>query len=455
MTLKRAQVFGGVWYAVMTLAGGSAVALAGDNVVTPPSATAESAEIAQLREAVRDLQGQVDQLKAANDDQWLTQQRADEIRGVVRDVLADADTRASLLQSGATAGWDNGFFIGSADGNYLMRISGQLQVRYVYNHQNDSPTDDNVYGFEIRRAKLDLKGHVFDPSWQYDLELSASSSTGTFSLGENGWIQKDLGNGFKLRFGQYKPLFTREDSISSRRLQEVERSQVNTQFTAGTAQGVQALYEADKWRVAGSLIDGANTGNTAWSVEDNEYAFTGRFEYLAMGDWKAVEDDVGFRGGPAALMFGVGALYQQEESGTINNAEVQNFTLTGDVTWKMSGASLAGEFYYRDLSTDATNAELDQYGVVVTGGYFVREDIELYARYEWGTLDIPGEADLSILTVGFTKYFNKHNLKWQNDIGYGFNPVSSGWAVDSSGWRVDAPGEEGQIVVRSQFQLLF
>ena len=37
--------------------------------------------------------------------------------------------------------------------------------------------------------------------------------------------------------------------------EEVERSQVNTQFTAGTAQGVQALYEADKWRVACDLLD--------------------------------------------------------------------------------------------------------------------------------------------------------------------------------------------------------
>ena len=97
--------------------------------------------------------------------------------------------------------------------------------------------------------------------------------------------------------------------------------------------------------------------------------------------------------------------------------------------------------FYRHLSTDATSTELDQYGIVISGGYFVREDIELYTLYEWGTLDIASHSDLSVLTVGFTKYFNKHNLKWQNDIGYGFNPVSSGWEVDSAGWRADAPGE--------------
>jgi hypothetical protein len=283
------------------------------------------------------------------------------------------------------------------------------------------------------------------------------------SLGENGWIQKDMGNGLKLRFGQFKPLFTREESVSSRRLQAVERSQVNTQFTAGTAQGVQGLYEADRWRIAGALIDGANTANTSWSNEDNEYAFTGRFEFLVSGDWKAMEDNVGFRGGPGALMLAAGVLFQNQEYGTgnnlplpdFNNAEVQNLTLTADATWKMAGASLAGEVFYRDLSTDATGAELDQFGVVISGGYFIREDVELYAMYEWGELDIPGQSDLSILTVGFTKYFNQHNLKWQNDIGYGFNAVASSWAADSAGWRADAAGEDGQFVVRSQFQLLF
>jgi hypothetical protein len=410
-------------------------------------------KIDALQQVVADLQKQVDQLKAANDDQWLTQQRADEVRGLVREVLADADTRASLLQSGVAAGWDNGFFVGSTDGNYLLKLSGQLQVRFVYNHQHESSTDNDRYGFEIRRAKIFFGGHVFDPSWQYEFELSASSNGGTFTLGENGWIQKTLGD-VKLRFGQFKPLFTREENVSSRRLLAVERSQVNSEFTAGTAQGVQALYTQDRWRVAGSIIDGANTVNTNWSTEDNEYAFTGRFEFLAMGDWKSVEDDVGFRGMEQALLLGAAILFQEQESGTGIN-EQQNLTFTADASYKNSGWDLMGEFFYRNLSSDGPGSDLDQYGLVFTAGYFVNDDIELYLMYEWGSSDIAGESDLSIITVGFTRFYNKHNLKWQNDIGYGFNPVASVWASDGAGWRTDAPDEDGQIVIRSQFQLLF
>ena len=65
----------------------------------------------------------IDQLEAKQNDNWLTEHRADEIRGLVQDVLADADTRASLLAQGVTAGYDNGAVISSADGNWSLRTN--------------------------------------------------------------------------------------------------------------------------------------------------------------------------------------------------------------------------------------------------------------------------------------------------------------------------------------------
>jgi hypothetical protein len=123
--------------------------------------------IEALRAEVAELRSTVARLQAEHGDDWLTEQRADEIRALVQDVLADADTRANLLQDGMTAGWDKGFFLGSADGNWLLRIGGQIQVRYAASFQDDAPDgEDDRYGFEVRRAKLKLKGHVVDPSWQ-------------------------------------------------------------------------------------------------------------------------------------------------------------------------------------------------------------------------------------------------------------------------------------------------
>jgi hypothetical protein len=42
------------------------------------------------------------------------------------------------------------------------------------------------------------------------------------------------------------------------------------------------------------------------------------------------------------------------------------------------------------------------------------------------------------------------------DIGYSINGVGSFYANPTgSGWRADAAGEDGQIVVRGQFELNF
>lgn len=420
----------------------------------PPESPSVSAEVDQLRDVIKNLQQQVDQLKAENDDQWLTEQRADEIRGLVHDVLADADTRASLLQSGMMAGYDKGFFLSSADGNYLLRISGQLQIRYVYNWREDGADDSNRYGFEVRRAKVGFKGSVFDPSWTYDLLIGANQSTGTVTLDDNAWVQKDFGNGLKLKLGQMKGPFSREDVLSSTKLFAVERSLVNSFFTIGVVQGIAGIYEADKWRITGMYSDGQRSNNTSWSTEDTEYAFSARGEWLAIGEeFKSNDQYNGFRGTTPGLVLGAAINYQSGEYGTdTNDNETTNFGLTADATYLASGWSVAGAVFYRKLDPQ-TGESANQTGFLIRGGYFFSDSIELYGQYEWASADIDGVDDLSVLTIGVNKYFDKHNLKWQTDIGYSFNELSSVFASDGAGWLADS--EDGEVVFRTQFQLLF
>ena len=109
------------------------------------------ADIDQLRSEVAALRAEVQRLKSMTGDDRLTEERAREIRGLIEEVVADADRRASLLQDGLTAGWakGKGFHISSVDGNFLLRIYGQIQVRYVANFQDNSPTgEDSRSGFE-------------------------------------------------------------------------------------------------------------------------------------------------------------------------------------------------------------------------------------------------------------------------------------------------------------------
>ncbi len=82
----------------------------------------------------------------------------------------------------------------------------------------------------------------------------------------------------------------------------------------------------------------------------------------------------------------------------------------------------------------------DQVAVVVQGGIYVADTWEVFARYEWADPDIAGESNLSVITT---------------DVGVGLNPVSPTFASGSADWLADVPGRAGQVVVRSQLQLLW
>jgi len=454
-------------FLIASLAAG-VVTAAGVSNASASSDSSTDQELADMRATMQKMQERIDELESAQGADWLSAARADEIRGLVADVLADADTRSSLLQNGSLAGWDKGFYLASPDGNFRLKVGGQLQIRFVANMQDDAPVDSSRVGFEMRRVRLFFQGHVFDPSWTYDIQVAANRSGGDLQLEDAGWVQKDLGSGWKIRFGQMKAPFLREETLSSIRMLAVERSLLNSTFTAGTVQGVQVSWESDNFRAFGMYHDGNSSANTAWSMEDTEFAFSARGEWLAAGTWGQFIDYNGFRGEGFGVLVGAAVNYSQAEFGTgsnlvppppdFNNAEVENFGATIDVTIDFDGASLAGAFVYRNLQTDTgtpADFDLDQIGFFLRGGWFFTEEWELYGLYEWADLDTAGIDELSVITVGVARYWNKHNLKWQTDIGFGLNEINASFANDGAGWRADSAGEDGQIVFRSQFQLVF
>ena len=424
-------------------------------LLTPAAASASppgevSADALQAR--VAELEATVVRLRAEeSQEQWLTEQRADEIRGLVQDVVADADTRASLLQDGMMGGWDDGFVLASADGNFKLKISGQLQFRYVWNDQNNSPEDDNRWGFENRRTKIKFTGHAVDPSWKYQVSGAFIDDGGEFLL-EDANITKDLGDGWALKFGQFKPPFLREALVSSSRQLAVERSLVNAESNQRRAQGVEIQYKGDQLAFKAMYHDGFGTSNTRALAEDTEFAVDGRVEWLAAGEWGQFKEFTSWEGEAFAFLLGVAIHYENEEYGTPAGPEQETFTWTIDGSLKFGGAHAFAAIVGQHLDV----ADADQYGIVVQGGYFfVPDEWEAFVRYEYGDLDLAGQSHLNVITVGVNRYFAKHALKWTTDVGFALDEISSDWATRSSGWREDSPGEDGQVVLRSQLQLLF
>lgn len=474
-------------------------------------------QIEELRRQNQELAAKVSRLEevASKDGEWLTEERASQIRGLVQDVLADADTRASLQDAGATAGWNKGFFLASPDGSFRLNLKGQVQFRWAANFRDipDSVTGqtERNYGFENRRTKLTFSGHVIDPSLTFEVKPIFNRSSTSISSGDqtlsnrdvNGsiediWVQKSFGNGFSVRGGQFKAPFLREELVSSSSQLAVERSLVNDTFTTKFSQGIQVEWEQEMFRLQAFYGDGLRsnrvgptTGSgaasdfggaylTDFQTNDTDWAFAGRAELKLAGNWKQFRDLTSFRGEEFGLLIGLGAMAQNIRPNTANSAGVEDMVgLTADVTVDFGGANLFGYGVYREVGLNAERAtrtggledSLGQWGFVVQGGFFVTEDVELFGRYEYGDTDTDqfrtaslladGET-ASIVTAGVNWYplgYANTGIKWTTDLGFALDPVvdfnSSGgnWLSDQTG--AGQSTSDGQFVIRSQIQLQF
>ncbi len=409
---------------------------------------------------IAELETRLSSLEDDGGEHWITRQRADEIRGLVADVLADADTRSSLL-GGMTAGYDDGAVIASDDGNWLLRTNFYLQERFLLNSQSNSPGDGTVMGFENARSKILLSGNVVSPEWFYSLEIELSGINAGLPNGDSrtglldAFAGYDLGNGWKIAAGTFKIPLLREELIDTRFQQAVERSVVNYVYTGGRTDGFIAEYYGEKIHFLGSFNNGMNdvlyggtvvTGGTSpISSTTADFAISSRFEWLFEGEWDQFRGFTSPQGAKRAMMLG-GAIHLQTADDNIDL-----LVLTVDFTAKFNGANAFGSLIY--TRADTPGADASPLALVLQGGYYFTEDWEGFARFEWSDTDTLSPDDILILTAGATYYLAGSQAKWTTDIGIGFD--AENFSVPIADWRADSAGSDGQVVIRSQLQLAF
>lgn len=448
--------------------GAAALALTGGSFAdTTPEANTD------LKAKLDSALARIDQLEAKQNDNWLTEQRAGEIRELVQDVLADADTRASLLAQGVTAGYDNGAVISSADGNWSLRTNIHMQQRFVWNNQDEGAVagaiDEDRYGFENTRTKFILTGNVVNQDWIYKVEINVGSPSSTAALGllpafagvgadsragtGDAYLGYKYGDGMTVLFGTMKAPLLREELVDSRYQLAVERSALNYLFTGGRVDGIALDWMGDQFHITGAFSDGIRTGQTVWATPTTDFAFTGRVEFLASGTWDQFSDFTSPAGDEQGIMIGGAIHYQESEDDSLVLADVDVMVLTADISAEFGGANVYAAWIYTDIDVAGLGVDLNPWGFLVQGGIALSDDWEAFARYELADFDVAGIEDLSVITFGVNRYFAGHNAKWTTDIGIGLDDVV--FAPEITGLRTDVPGEDGQIVIRSQIQLVF
>ena len=369
--------------------------------------TGLDARIAELESAnaatnaiVEQLRLELDQERATNNSDWITEARSDEIRSLVQDVLADADNRTSLQGSGATAGWNNGFFIKSADGSFSLNLHAVLQVRFAYDDRNNlgAGLDDSTWGFENRRTALKFGGQIFDSSWKYFIQQIWTPG-GTAAL-LDGVINHDLGDGWSMQAGKFRMPFLREELVNYTNQLAVERTIVSGPFGIGRSQGLQFGYKGDDFRFNAAIFDdfggiGGNA-NPAGTL-DSEIAFAARAEFLLKGSWKQFGNLTAFPGTEDGMLVGIAYAYEKDE--TLVNEDDTDTRWTADINYHWDGASLFAYYAHRSFDDDdAPGNNVDQSAFVLQAGYFINDNTELFARYETADADTVGVDDLEILT---------------------------------------------------------
>ena len=424
---------------------------------------------------ISELKAEIAALKGNQGEQWLTEQRADQIRGVVQDVLADSNTRSSFQQAGgATAGYNNGFFISSADGNYSLKINALEQVRFVWNNTYQDTKDQNSWGFENRRTQAFFSGNVVDPSWKYLVGMAYdaqndpyNADAGNFNL-YYAMVTKSFGDGFSVSVGQMNVPFTVESNLfNAGSTQMGDYSIFEYMFGAGQQVGAMAKLEKDAFRVSGGWYnivqtDSSGTVGQSWdNVNNQSIAIASRAEYKVAGTWDQFSKESSFKGEEFGLLIGGGVIWQNGRAQNSDSTYNANpLGLTADAQAKFGGFNLIGQFLWQD-GYPGTDSSSSVWGFNVQGGAFVTEDLEVFGA--WAYADTAGDGGdtgsfgtTNYLQTGANWYFAKNSIK---ATVMGIIPLNND-AAQAGNLRgfeggVGLTGEDNNFSLVCQLQVMF
>jgi len=383
MSKKKWTMYGAIVAAVILAA-----------FTVPAIATNPSYE--ELEARLDTAEARLDAVNSSNPS-WIDKRRAEEVSVLVKEVLADADSRASLQGDGSPV---------------TVNVHGFMQTRWTYNSGADVEAN---HGFSLPTARLILSGDVYNFGYKV---------SGQWNDGGNFDLKDAYGStrlaGMDFRFGQFKAPFMKEVLVDRVDTLSADRSIVAYTFGQGRSQGIEFGNDLGALDVRVAYTDGFNSANGA-GVQ-NGYALTGRAD-LEISKW-----------------WNLGAAISWNDLDTSDY-----WTYTVDTGVDVGGLDLTAA--YTGVNHDAG----DDWAATFSAAYMCMDDFQGFVQYEYGTLSSVTE-DLSVATVGFN-YFVNDNVKWTTDLGYSFNGISTGWDLDNTGWN--ATSETGEYLVRTQLQVQF
>ena len=323
-----------------------------------------------------------------------------------------------------------------------MNFTGRIQNLGLVEMQGDEIETN----FLVRRARLKFEGVTISPKFKYKVELGLTNRDHGSPIPQtknsarmilDAVVQYEICANTHLWFGQTKLPGNRERVISSSKLQFVDRSLLNSNYNIDRDMGFQLHQKFDVGNMKAKAIVSISQGEgrNITTGNDGGFDYTGRVELLPFGAFSSKGDYFGSdlkREAEPKLALGLTYDYNDQasrERGNTGSFLSQTRTLStifADMMFKYNGFSVMAEYAMK--SSDESPVFVDEVDGLeynfTTGsalnfqvGYLLQSDWELAARYTSVTPEyIQAEDDVSMYTLGISKYIDGHNLKVQSDF---------------------------------------
>ena len=348
---------------------------------------------ADLQTRLEAAEARIAELSADQNQNWLNDEREDAVRSLVQDVLADADTRASLQGATGGAGYDGGFTIASGDGNWSMTINGGVWTSWtsVDDDRTVGGAGDTDGGFDAPDPWMHLSGTIAG-DWSWDWRSDPSSTDGT------GWANAtwNWSDGWDVTMGSFNLHESRSTQISA-----VNQMLIGHNRNANVENGISVAGSWDDARLWVEFTNGGGTG----TANDGDYNTNFRYEYMAEGNWGQFDGFTSADGGAAGTLIGVG--YRTLANSVVGGTD-------GDAWWNVDVQMQFGGYglyaSYTDFSDDSNSAG-DTETTSIMGSYYLNSDWEVYVAYNDVSSNTAND-DGNTTAFGVNNYWAGQNAKW-------------------------------------------
>lgn len=381
--------------------------------------------------------------------------------GIAAYAQAESDERPSISV-------DQGFSVEKKD-KFLLNLRFRMQSRFGFISTTPTDLTPLLWDTRIRRLRLRFDGYMINHKLGYYIQLSFSKADQDL---ENQAVPQTIRDGilyytfndrFYIGFGQSKLPGNRERVVSSGNLQFADRSIMNGRFTLDRDFGFFAYYNKP---IGNSIVNlkGAITSGEGRnsSLSSGGLSYTGRVEYLPFGSFKGNGDySEGDLEHETTPKLSIAATYNYNDralrsAGQLGNYLFEERTMEGflaDAMFKYAGWAWMTEYAQRTAKNPIlidTATGSSQYIYVGNGmntqlSYCFPSLWEIAGRYSYTRpfSEIASQTKLNeTAIIGVTKYFNKHRIKAQMNVGY---------IVRSGNWTFDNKDNKWDILFQVEF----